>query len=401
MTTRLVLIHFVFAVLLAGCAAPVRQLSELELQSAYARFTEAYNEELTKAERKSRRRIFREYTQSPDTQSYDVLVLSGGGPLGAFGAGFLKGWGSIGSGEFERPEFDSVSGISTGALIAPFAFVGDEQAYDAIVDLYANPDEDFIVAKALVGLLTGNSSYYDATQLHARIRNSMSERIIDKVSEGGVADKILFAGATNLDFGQMRVWDLSNLEGLSTTAEKQRYISQRLIASSAIPGAFPPVEIDNLLYVDGGASMQVVGGIDDREWLYKSQPEDVDFVQSERPIRIRIWVIVNKKLIMEPEVTSPTWSSIATRSLITLMRGSTLQSLQGMETFAELMNQQPLFDVKMRYVAIPQSYNIPDTRNLFDKDKMRGLVELGEEMGADPQSWKRRALRPGAPFENK
>jgi len=68
-------------------------------------------------------RLASEYKYS-DEQSYDILVLSGGGPLGAFGAGYLKGWGQVLDTELSRPDFDSVSGISTGALIAPFAFVG-------------------------------------------------------------------------------------------------------------------------------------------------------------------------------------------------------------------------------------------------------------------------------------
>ena len=101
---------------------------------------------------------------------------------------------------------------------------------------------------------------------------------------------------------------------------------------------------------------------------------------------------------MDPEVTSPTWSSIAQRSLFTLMRGSTLQTLQDIETFSQMINKLDAFDVQMQYVAIPQYFDIPDTRRMFDKEKMLKLVELGRTMGSDPGSWKSEALRPGAPF---
>jgi hypothetical protein len=112
-------------------------------------------------------------------------------------------------------------------------------------------------------------------------------------------------------------------------------------------------------------------------------------------------VIINNKLLVDPKLTTPTWSSIATRSLYSLMYSSTLQNLQDIETYTRMINSQPEFDVQMRYIAIPQDYEIPETENLFDQDKMRGLADLGERMGANPNSWKTRALLPGAPITNR
>ena len=60
-------------------------------------------------------------------QTSNYLSLSGGGDNGAFGAGLLVGWTEQGS----RPEFNLVTGISTGALIAPFAYLGKD--YDPIL----------------------------------------------------------------------------------------------------------------------------------------------------------------------------------------------------------------------------------------------------------------------------
>ena len=71
----------------------------------------------------------------------DLLIISGGGDWGAFGAGVLKGWGRV-KGEMARPEFDVVTGVSTGALIAPFAFLGDDESIERIVQLYRNPAPD-------------------------------------------------------------------------------------------------------------------------------------------------------------------------------------------------------------------------------------------------------------------
>lgn len=380
---------------ITACSAPTRNITQQQLIAGQDEFAMKYQSDLTTMAKKSQSRLAEEY-KNDDYQSYDILVLSGGGPLGAFGAGYLKGWGRVTEQKFMRPDFDSVSGISTGALIAPFAFVGTEDSYGQIVALYRNPDQNMVVARSLLSFLSGYDSYYDAKVLHKRIRQSITSDIVKSVAEKGAQNKTLLVGATNLDYGVMRVWDLSEIAANNPMQEAQQEITTKLIASSAIPSAFPPVNVDGHLYVDGGASMQVVSGIDDRSWLYEDKHENINFVQPEKPLRLRIWVIVNNKLVMDPKVVSPKWSSIATRSLVSLMRGSTLQTIQDIETFSHMINKRNDFDVQMRFVSIPQDYQIPESDNMFDSKIMKGLVDLGEQMGANPNSWKMKALRPGA-----
>lgn len=186
--------------MLSACTSPIRSMSKERLLSSKAAYTNAYNEELELASSKSRTRLSAEY-QNPEEQTYDILVLSGGGELGAFGAGFLKGWGNVQQKEFLRPSFDSVSGISTGALIAPFAFIGTEKAYDEIVDLYRNPDDSFAVPRTIVSFLLGQGAYYDATVLHERIRRSISQEVVSQLATGAKENRVLLVGATNLDYG--------------------------------------------------------------------------------------------------------------------------------------------------------------------------------------------------------
>jgi len=394
-----VIMCLVMSGLIASCATPTRDLSQQDIENAFEGYVADYMSELAAISDKSVARLKVEYLRQPELQSYDVLVLSGGGEYGAFGAGFLKGWGTIESGEFTRPDFDSVSGISTGSLIAPFAFVGSEEAYDSVLQIYRNPDEDWVVARGILSFLFGDRAYYDAGKLHQRIRESITPDLIQSLAKGSAQNKSLLVGATNLDYGMMRVWDLSRIAARLNESDAAEEITNRLIASSAIPAVFPPVNIGNFLYVDGGASMQVVSGLENREWLYQDKTSGIEFADPETaPLRIRIWVLVNNKLLMEPEITSPTWSAIATRSLASLTRASTLQTLQDIETYSQMINSRPEFDVRMFYVAIPQGINIPETKNLFDAKKMQDLADLGEKMGANPASWRARAVRPGAPI---
>lgn len=390
---------FTFCWIVSGCSTPERLISNEKLNSEFGNYINSYENDLTKAASKSTARIYDEYV-SNDKQTYDILVLSGGGEFGAFGAGFLQGWGNVNSDGMERPIFDSVSGVSTGALIAPFAFVGTEESYSEIVSLYSNPEKDFIVPNSVFSVLGGTEAFYDASVLHRRIANSITPTLVSGLATGDKDSRVLLVGATNIDYGLMRVWDLTDIASNNSFDTAKESIVDKLTASSALPGAFPPVEINDYLYVDGGVSMQVVSGVSDRQWLYNSDARGLEFVEEHNPIKLRIWVIINNKLMLEPEVTQRIWSDIASRSLLAIMRNSTLQTILDIETFSQMINQNKLFDVEMRYVAIPQSFQIPETENMFDKEKMLDLVELGRKMGEAPGSWKTRALLPGAPFEN-
>jgi hypothetical protein len=194
------------------------------------------------------------------------------------------------------------------------------------------------------------------------------------------------------------VWDLAQIATKGPPDEAMDRMVSVLTASSAIPGAFPPVEIDGLLYVDGAAAMQVVGGLEDRSWLYLPEGDSLGSHHTGPPIRIRVWIIVNQKLLPDPTVVRARWTSVAFRSLSTLLRTSMLQSIRDAETFVHFINQRPEFDAEMRYVAIPQDFAIPGTEEMFDAETMKALVELGHNMGTDPTSWRTEALRPGAPF---
>ena len=117
--------------------------------------------------------------ESPDAPvTLDILALSGGGPNGAFGTGVMTGWGEIKSGEFQRPEFDIVTGISTGSLIAPFAIDGSDKAYAAIDRLYRHPPKDWIETQLFSALLGGERSMLDATRVWEDVRQEINAELI-------------------------------------------------------------------------------------------------------------------------------------------------------------------------------------------------------------------------------
>jgi hypothetical protein len=396
----------VMPIFLSACQSPpLRSITEQELVGGHQEFIRSYQSDLEilsggtiarmELERKSA-----QLSNDNALQVHDMLVLSGGGAFGAFGAGFLKGWGDINEAKDRRPQFDSVSGISTGSLIAPFAFIGTAEAYEDIISLYENPGSDWVKKRSIFPYLPGNVSIYDISKLHETVQSVITENIIERIRQGAAEHRQLLVGATNLDYGMLRVWDLARFASEMSTEDAVDKIITILSASTAIPGLFPPVEIDDLLYVDGGATMQIVNGMDDRSWAYDSETTPLSVFSSQEPIRIRVWIIVNQKLLTDTKVVRSSWTSIAARSLNTLLRASTLQSIQDTETFVNLVNKHPDFVAQMRYVAIPQDFPIADSDVMFDAEVMKRLVELGMKMGADPTSWKEEALRPGASFES-
>jgi hypothetical protein len=218
------------------------------------------------------------------------------------------------------------------------------------------------------------------------------------MADGAIQGRQLLIGATNLDYALLRTWDLAHIaSGISTEKAIEKTVSI-LTASTALPVMFPPEIIDNHLYADGGIIMNIVSGVDERYWAYQAASQSTEFVENGTPIKIRVWIVVNDKMHLDPTVIPLQWPSILERTLKTAIKTSALQNIQDAETYVQLINDRPEFDAQLRYVAIPQSFPIKDTEEITNPETIQSLIELGLKMGADPTSWITRALRPGAPF---
>lgn len=376
----------------AACGAPKRpEVSADELDRLQRSYLQAVAEERLELLEIGLRRMKREWDRHLETGGQppvrDVLILSGGGAKGAFGAGFLKGWDSIESGPMVLPEFDTVTGVSTGAMIAPFAFIGTPEAYDRILEFYSNPGEDWVKRRRPFAIWPSRISMFNNENLEAYIRQQIDEDLVRRVAEGAEEDRILLVGATNLDQGRMRVWNLCVEAREALESQSLDRIQSMLLASAAIPAAFPPVEIDGDMYVDGGASEQLYALGDTNRVLnpvsiWRERYPGVPFP------KIRIWIIVNTKLELDPEVTQPTWGAIVGRSLSTLMRASLVSTLQRLQATAEMYRNSDKADVEFRFVAIPDDYSPIEGEEMFDREIMTALADLGRRMGADPSSWR-------------
>lgn len=198
-----------------------------------------------------------DFPVGPDgVKTYPVLAISGGGANGAYGAGLLKGWTKEGS----RPKFKVITGVSTGALIAVFAFLGEE--YDSEIERYYTTmsTKDVMSPKGLFMILFGDSLASNKP-LAKVIASIVDKDFLAKIASEHERGRRLFVGTTNLDAQRFVIWDMGAI-ALRGDVELFRKI---ILASAAIPIVFPPsifhVEADGNAYdevhVDGGTLTQV------------------------------------------------------------------------------------------------------------------------------------------------
>ena len=315
----------------------------------------------------------------------DMLVVSGGGDWGAFGAGVLKGWGQV-KGELARPQFDAVTGVSTGAMIAPFAFLGDEDAIERIVRLYRNPKPDWTKTRGVAFFWPSNPSFYSMPGLEREMAETLDRPMLERIAAEQPNNRVLAVNTTNVDLGDSHPWDLIAEARAEISGGEPGRVQRILLASAGIPAIFPAREIGIFLYVDGA----IIGNI-----LYGARIEDEDSLavlwrkrNPRTPVpRLRYWVIFNNQFRFPPQVTPDKWPDIMSRATIMATQTGTVAAMRHLFARAELIKLKQKVDVEVRVMAVPESF-VPSVPGTFQKEVMNALADLGEKMGADPASWR-------------
>ncbi len=244
-----------------------------------------------------------------DGRPLDILVLSGGGAWGAYGAGFLTGWSArdpaLGK---PRPQFDIVTGVSTGAIIAPFAMLGPD--YDStLVQAYRGKGGDALFEHRSILTFPFWTSLNDPAPLEAGLDRTLDDHAIAQLGDAYRNGRSLWAGAVNFDSGKFTEFDLTKLAADLPAAEARSEIVDRLMAASAIPGFFPPRFIHGCMYMDGGVrqnlfAAEIGGAIDAAVAAHGSLP----------PSDVNIYVVVNGTMAPPKRITRDTLLDVGVRS---------------------------------------------------------------------------------------
>jgi len=306
----------------------------------------------------------------------NFLAISGGGDDGAFGAGLLVGWTEAGT----RPQFQVVTGISTGALTAPFAFLGpeyDPELRDVFTDI-APPD--ILLFRRIASALLFGEALADTAPLYRLISRYANEQMLEDMAREYKKGRLLLIGTTNLDLQRPVLWNIGAIaaSGHPGALELFRRI---LLASAAIPGAFPPVMIDvkvagrayQEMHVDGGAASQV--------FLY---PPALELDRSLREAgfqRERIaYIIRNARMDPEWASTERSLLRIASRSISTMIHFS------GMNDVIRIFQTTRRDGVQFRLAYIGADFQQAH-RKSFDPAYMRALFDYGYEQARHGYPW--------------
>ncbi|HSR80014.1 MAG TPA: patatin-like phospholipase family protein [Hyphomicrobiaceae bacterium] len=305
----------------------------------------------------------------------NLLAISGGADDGAFGAGLLVGWSAQGS----RPEFDLVTGISAGALIAPFAFLGRDHDRE-LAGLFTSYGADQIYqANVLSGLLGGNA-LADSAPLARLIEHYVDGRFLRFIAAERAKGRFLLVGTTNLDAQRPVYWDMGKI-AQKGNAQALDLFRRVLLASASIPGVFPPVLVEvqagghlyQEMHVDGGTTREVFFTIADFRF------DEIDQAIG-RKIARRLWIIRNGKIDPEYKAMPEATLAIAQRSLETLTKS------RGIGDLARMYARAKADHIDYNLAAIPADFDAPHPRP-FDRAYMQALYERGLAMGRTGHPW--------------
>jgi predicted acylesterase/phospholipase RssA len=308
----------------------------------------------------------------------NYLSLSGGGDDGAYGAGLLIGWSERG----DRPQFNLVTGISTGALIAPFAFMGKE--YDPVLrEVYTKygPQDIFIQRGLISGILGDGLS--DTTPLFRLISKYIDQEFLKKVAnEYSTKNRWLLIGTTNLDAGVPVVWNMGKIASIGTPQALELF-RKIMLASASIPGAFSPVFFD--FEVDGKSlhEMHVDGGAITQVFLYPSA-----LSQKAKDLNLKLQKQRNAFIIRNARL-DPQWRETERGTLSIVQRAiSSLIQTQGIGDLYRIYHNTQMDGVSFNLAFIGSDFKFPHKTD-FDTAYMQALFDYGYKQGLDGKEWQK------------
>ena len=309
-------------------------------------------------------------------RNYDILALSGGADDGAYGAGLLKGWSDRG----DRPDFELVTGVSTGALIAPFAYLGPDYD-DEIKRFYTETSQDDVFSLDLLSPLLGGSSIGDTEPLKKILSEEITPEFVEKLAAAHRSGRMLLVGTTNLDAQRQVTWDIGLIASSGQPSAPQ-LIQKILLASASIPGAFPPVFID--VEIDGvrHQELHVDGGVTQNIFAYPPAIDAKKIIDASQFNETRtMWLIRNTKIHPDYKPVKPGFAQITGRSVSTLIKYQGRGDLLALENLAK----RDQFDFQLAHV--PQDFDM-ESEEMFDPAYMNALYEIGYKAAQNGVAWK-------------
>jgi Patatin-like phospholipase len=310
----------------------------------------------------------------------DILVLSGGGSRGAWGAGVLRGWRE--NANKPRPTFRLVTGVSTGALLATYAFLGQPEDDDLLERAYTTIRTKNIYHDKFLPFALFSDSIKSSKPLKRTIAKYITTNTLNRVAAAWKAGRELCVGTANLDTGRLVIWDLTKIAADVTNPQRLELYREVVYASASVPIAVPPVNISGTLYCDGGVRAQLF-------FMKHFLPAARDSKGGRRPSAqpLRVHVIVNGQLGVQ---TNCVCDHLTDSSLKKGILPRTLEMLLDANANGDLYRVDDVckeLGARCRMCWIPSDYPQLSSSEEFDPAQMRKLYEAGRDFGRTNSVW--------------
>jgi hypothetical protein len=308
-----------------------------------------------------------------------ILALSGGGENGAFAVGLLRGWTAHG----DRPRFRVVTGISAGALIAPFAFLGpdyDDELKEAIESI---GHDGLFRSRGLLGL--ASDGFADNRPAMDFVARYVTPQFLQAVAAEYRKGRALMIGTTELDSGRAVTWNMGAIaaSGAPNALDLFRKV---LVASSSIPGAVSPVMIEVEAQGQHYQEMHVDGGVSTQVFTYPANMFKMMEQLSKERYRgeVHVYVILNGKGMPERSVTPRRVMNIGSRALLLLLQRQSVDDLDRIFRTA----REDGTDYNLAFIG--PEFEFPEHKR-FDAAYMSALMDYGYRLGAAGYQWRKGA----------
>ncbi len=304
-----------------------------------------------------------------------VLALSGGADDGAFGAGLLNAWTELG----DRPEFTVVTGVSTGALSAPFAFLGPDYDDDLRLVYGGLPPEKIFKPQNWLNILP-SASFEDSSQLAELIAGFADEEMLAAIAKEHQRGRRLFVQTSHLDAQRPVIWDLGAIAS-SSAPNAADVFRNALLASASVPVAFPPVmfevEIDGELFDE----MHADGGVISESTILSAwQPDLSERSYGPEGMTFSVYVVRNGRISPEPKQVKRSLTGIGGRAVSTLIKQQGVGDLLSAYVTADLRGA----DFYVTWIGDDFQHEYPGP---FDPDYMQALFRHGYDLMMSGQTW--------------
>jgi predicted acylesterase/phospholipase RssA len=316
-------------------------------------------------------------------RTIDILMLSGGGQNGAFGAGFLRGWRE--RADSTMPTFDLITGISTGAIQAPYALLGTPAAMDTLTVLYREAQTRIAPSIDWWSIFHRTGGLVNTAKFDRALAASVDGQFRDELRRAFVLDRQIVIATSDFDLGVGRTWTLN--DALDTSAESLVRTRRLLKAATAIPGIFPPVIIDGHVHADGGVITNVLPLLAFHDYERLAQALAAHGV---RDVTVRVYVIMNLWAFAQPRVITPSSRrQISARSTAMLFYAHQPQTLELLDALAKAVTTG-VPGMRMEFHAATQTPDWalePGADALFDRGFMKRLDAWGYAKARSASPW--------------